>query len=307
MILLYLTLAVTSPFLVVSLCASWVLFAVCTPLACFGLTMRVFQRVCFKAFKWLQRSWWPSSIAKTVSPNISPPTNHGPDQYILSQHRRRLAMDSVARRDSMLEADLLQTTPPPTIDPPSDEDTSEFVELNTELFTDLSESSESSESVETMPEPGTMTRTTVASSAAATISSSPPLLRYRKQHASSESIDDELYVSQLGTFNTIQTQSNIEARGVKMRPARLENAEQVSSSYPLLKERTEVEEDHGCENVEDVKKTRAISSDTVEAEDSVRSSVASADEAPSVEASVGSLQAFTGRSRSWVSDDAHGE
>ncbi|KAJ3232642.1 hypothetical protein HDU78_006952 [Chytriomyces hyalinus] len=306
MILLYLTLAVTSPFLVVSLCASWVLFVVCTPLACFGLTMRVFQRVCFKAFKWLQQSWWPSSsIAKTISPNNSPPTNHGPDQDILSQRRRRLAMDSVARRDSMLEADVLQTTTAPTIDPPSDEDTSEFVELSMELFTDLSESSESSESVETMPEPGsTITRTTAA---AATVSSSPPLLRFRKQHASSESMDDEMKVSQLGTLNNIQTQSNIEARGVvKMRPARLENSEEVPS-YPLLEGRTEVEEEHGSENVEDVKETRAISSDTVETEDSVRSSVASAEEAPSLEASVGSLQAFSGRSRSWVSDDAHGE
>ncbi|KAJ3250467.1 hypothetical protein HDU77_006624 [Chytriomyces hyalinus] len=307
MILLYLTLAVTSPFLVVSLCASWVLFVVCTPLACFGLTMRVFQRVCFKAFKWLQQSWWPSSsIAKTVSPNNSPPTNHGPDQDILSQRRRRLAMESVARRDSMLEADVLQTTTAPTIDPQSDEDTSEFVELSMELFTDLSESSESSESVETMPEPGsTMTRTTTT--AAATVSSSPPLLRFRKQHASSESMDDDMKVSQLGTLNSIQTQSNIEARGVvKMRPARLENAEEVPL-YPLLKGRTDVEEEHGSENVEDVKETRAISSDTVETEDSVRSSVASAEEAPSLEASVGSLQAFSGRSRSWVSDDAHGE
>ncbi|KAJ3398564.1 hypothetical protein HDU80_008793 [Chytriomyces hyalinus] len=311
MILLYLTLAVTSPFLVVSLCASWVLFVVCTPLACFGLTMRVFQRVCFKAFKWLQQRWWPSSsIAKTVSPNNSPPMNHGPDQDILSQRRRRLAMDSVARRDSMLEADVLQTTTAPTIDPPSDEDASDFVELSMELFTDLSESSESSESVETMPEPGsTMTRTTsstATAAAAATVSSSPPLLRFRKQHASSESIDDEMKVSQLGTLNSIQTQSTIEPRGVKTRPARLENAEEVPS-YPLLKGKTDVEEEHGSENVEDVKESRAISSDTVETEDSVRSSVASAEEAPSLEASVGSLQAFSGRSRSWVSDDAHGE
>ncbi|KAJ3224696.1 hypothetical protein HDU81_008378 [Chytriomyces hyalinus] len=210
-------------------------------------------------------------------------------------------MDSVARRYSMLEPELLQTTAPTVVDL-SDGETSEFVELSTDLFTDMSETSESSESVEVEDIPkrassGTMSRSTASSS-------TPPFLRFRKQHASSESFEQELDESQLGMVN-IQTQSNIEARGVKMRP-RLENAEELPS-YPLLKRRTELEEVHVSENVEDVKDTRAISSDTVETEDSVYSSVDSAEEAPSLEVSVGSFRALPGRSRSWVSDDAHGE